>query len=411
MVCLLGVAFLFRVIWAAYSDWQPLPGDDAYRYDFAARALAEGKGYIHINGAPTAFWPPGYPLLLAAVYRLFGASVVTAQLLNIVLGTATVGLVYAVGRRTLGATAGLVGAGIVAGFPSLVFFTAVTMSEVAFTFFVLLAVYLLLRDAQEHTGPRMWFLIGTGLVIGYAALVRGQALLLPLVFVPFWLRAGFDRRQVFDKLVALALGIGLIIAPWTIRNAVALDAPVLLATNAGVDFWIGHNEKASGRGQRADEIVFARPELTTVEREVWANAEGFRRGLRYALTHPVEEVSLLFKKLFWLYYNDEEGLAWNESHGGQPWLGDLWREGLRSLSNVYYFAVLGFVALGAPLWWSLRDPGRVLLLSLIGYWTLVHLVFFGDPRFHVPILPVFALLAALPWVALWRARPDDPLRP
>jgi hypothetical protein len=285
------------------------------------------------------------------------------------------------------------------------------MSEVTFIFFVLLAVYLLLRDAQEHAGPRVWFLIGTGLVIGYAALVRGQALLLPLVFVPFWLCAGFDRRQVFDKLVALALGIGLIIAPWTVRNAVALDAPVLLATNAGVDFWIGHHEGASGRGQKADEIVFARPELTTVEREVWSNAEGFRRGLRYALTHPLEEVSLLFKKLFWLYYNDEEGLAWNESHGGQPFLGDVWREGLRSLSNVYYFAVLGFVALGAPLWWSLRDPGRVLLLSLIAYWTLVHLVFFGDPRFHVPILPVFALLAALPWVALWRQRQDDALHP
>ncbi len=403
LLAVLALAFVFRLTWVVFSDWQPTPDDDAFRYDFTARSLVDGLGYLHLNGAPTAFWPPGYPLVLAAAYRVFGDNVGVGQLLNVVLGTATVGLVYLIGRRALGPRPALVGASIVAAFPSLVFFTAVTLSEVVFTFLALLGVYLVLIEAQSPSrGLRL--LLAAGLVLGFASLVRGQALLLPIVLIPFWLRSGVDWSRIADKLVALALGIGLIVAPWSIRNAVVMDAPVLISTNAGVDFWMGHHEGANGGLQNANELVFSYPELDTVEREVRVNAEGFRRGLKYAVTHPADEFVLTFKKLFWLYQNDEEGLKWNEGHGGQPFLGDNLREGLRSLSNVYYFAVLGFLALGVPLWFSLRDPGRLLLISLIAYWTLVHLAFFGDPRFHAPIMPLVALLAALPWVALWSGR-------
>lgn len=406
LVLILALAFTFRLVWVGFSQWQPTFDDDAFRYDFIARSLSEGDGYIHLNGAPTAFWPPGYPLLLAATYRVFGASVGVAQLLNVVLGTATVGLVYLIGRRALGSQPALVGASIVAAFPSLVFFTAVTISEVTFTFLALLAVYLLLLEASAERGRDLRLLLAAGLVLGLASLVRGQALLLPIVLVPFWLRSGIGWPGVADRMVALALGIGLIVAPWSIRNVIELEAPVLISTNAGVDFWIGHHEDAPGDfgATGGDALVFSYPELTTVQREVRVNAEGFRRGLKYAVTHPVDELVLPFKKLFFLYYNDEEGLKWNEGHGGQLFLSDQLRQSLLTLSNVYYFAVLGFLVLGVPLWFSLRDPGRLLLVSLIAYWTVVHVAFFGDPRFHAPIMPVVALLAALPWVALWSGR-------
>ncbi len=414
LVLILGFAFALRLIWVAFSDWQPTPGDDAYRYDFAARALAAGRGYVHLDGTPTAFWPPGYPLLLAAAYRVIGETVTVAQMLNVALGTATVGLVYLIGRRTLGERPALMGAGIVACFPSLIFFTAVTLSETAFTFLALLGVYLPLFEASSgpqegpstRSGRSLGLLLASGLILGFASLVRGQALLLPIILIPFWLRSGISWLRIADKLVALALGIGLIVAPWTIRNAIELDAPVLISTNAGVDFWMGHNEAASGSPAptSGDALVFSHPELTTVEREVRINSEGFRKGLTYAVTHPAREMVLPFKKLFWLYYNDEEGLKWNEGHGGQPFLNDGLREGLLTLSNVYYFSVLSLALLGIPLWFSLRQPGRVLIISLIGYWTLVHLVFFGDPRFHAPIMPLAALLAGLSWAALWSGR-------
>jgi 4-amino-4-deoxy-L-arabinose transferase-like glycosyltransferase len=400
----MGGALVLRLIWIAYSGWQPLPDDDAYRYDFTARALAAGQGYIHLNGLPTAFWPPGYPFLLAFAYKLFGAGVTTAQLLNVLLGTATVGLVYLIGRRTVGERAALVASAIVAAFPSLIFYTAVTLSETTFTFLILLSVYLLMREADpERTdagGRNLRLLFISGLVIGFATLVRGQAFLLPLVLVPFWLRAGFVRPEITDKLVALALAIGLVVAPWTIRNAAEMGAPVLISTNAGVDFWIGHHDGATGRGQMADELFAGRPGLDSTEREVAVNADGFREGVGFVLTHPLDEAVLPVKKLFWLYSHDAEALLWNEAHGGQPFLSNAEEFFLLGAANGYYYIVMGFFLLGAARWFSWREPGRLLLISLVAYWTLVHVVFFGDPRFHAPIMPVIALLAAMPVAAL-----------
>ena len=406
LAILVTLGFALRLAWVAFTDWQPLPDDDAYRYDFAARALLAGEGYVHLDGYPTAFWPPGYPLLLATAYRFFGESVAVAQFMNVLLGTGAVVLTYLIGRRTLGPAPAIVGAGIVAMFPSLIFFTGVTLSEITFTFLALLGIYLLILEAQQGKERDLRLLIGAGLILGLATLTRGQALLLPLVMVPFWLRTGLTRPFVIERLVAIALGIGLIVAPWTIRNAAELNATVFISTNAGVDFWIGHHEGANGSGGRTggQEIVFTHPELGSVEREVRVNSDGFRKGLSYALTHPREELLLPFQKVFWLYYNDEEGLKWNDGHRAQSFMSSATRQGLLALSNIYYFAMLGLVALGVRLWFSTKDAGKVLLVSLVAYWTLMHMAFFGDPRFHAPIMPVAALLAAPALVALWAGR-------
>jgi len=405
LAVIIAAAFLLRLTWILVSEWQPLPDDDAFRYDFAARALADGRGYIHLNGEPTAFWPPGYPLLLALVYTIFGQHVIVAQLLNVAMGTATVVLVFLIGRRTLDERAAFIGAAIVAGFPSLIFFTGVTLSEVAFTFFALLGIYLVVLETQSRQNDT-FLLVTAGLVLGLATLTRGQALLLPVVVIPFWLASGIDRRGVARRIAVLALGIGLIVAPWTVRNAIELGEPVIISTNAGVNFWIGHHEGASGNfgATGGDELVFRYPELNSTEREVRVNRDGFREGLQFAVTHPVEELALPLQKLFWLYYNDEEGLRWNDGHGAFVFLNNNVREGLLALSNVYYFAVLSFVVLGVRLWLTLRDPGRALLISLVAYWTLVHLVFFANPRFHAPIMPLAALLAAPALLSLWAGR-------
>jgi 4-amino-4-deoxy-L-arabinose transferase-like glycosyltransferase len=394
------LAFIARLAWALATRWQPQPDDDAYRYDFAARALADGLGYVHLTGDPTAFWPPGYSLVLSALYVVFGQHVIAAQLLNVVLGTAAVVLVYLLSRRFADHWPSLAAASIVALWPSLIFYTGVTLSETAFMFLALLGVYLLIAATQRE-GARASYplLFAGGLVIGFAALVRGQALLLPAVLVPFWLVIGCRWKSIALQTCVVAAGMALIITPWVVRNWIELNSPVLISTNAGVDFWIGHHENATGdfgpTGGNA--LVFSHPEMDPIVREVNANAEGFREGLQYAVTHPFQELALPFKKLFWLYYSDDEALKWNEGHGGQPFLASPVREGLSALSNVYYFAVLGLIVIGFQRWFSVRDPARVLLLSLVVYWTAVHLVFIGDPRFHAPLLPFFGILVGLAW--------------
>lgn len=390
-----ALALALRLAWIAYSDWRPLPDDDAFRYDWFARKLAEGAGFVHLNGKPTAFWPPGYALLLAPLYRLFGPDALWGQLLNAVLGAATVAFTYAITRRAFGERAGVVAAAIVAAFPSLILFAGVTLSETAFTCFALLALWLLAVEGAAGP-PKLALLAITGMTIGFATLVRGQALLFPLVALPFWFAASRDLRASATRLAIVGTFTIAAVAPWTIWNAIRMNAFVPISTNAGVDLWIGHHDGASGRGQMADALVYSRPDLDSVAGEVAVNAEGFREAIRFALDQPLTELQLLPRKLYYLYYHDEEGLRWNDGHGGQPWMDPALWNALRWTSNAYYYAVLGLFALGvAMVRRRLLAPVPVLVVSFIGYWTIVHLVFFGDPRFHAPAMPLFAALAGV----------------
>jgi 4-amino-4-deoxy-L-arabinose transferase-like glycosyltransferase len=390
------LALALRLAWIAATDFQPTLNDDAGRYWFLGQSLAAGRGFVNPNGATTLFWPPGYPFLLAALDKLwpaglFGAhELVLARCANAALGGAGVLLVYGIGLRAFDRRTALLGALITACFPSLVFFAGVTLSETAFTTLLLLAVWLLL-ESEARDDRRM--LVAAGIVIGAAALVRGQALLLPVVAIPYWWR-GWGLRTALTRAAATLALTMLVVAPWTIRNAVRAHAFVPIATNSGADFYIGHSAAADGRGRIVADLVFQYADLPPAEAEARMNQDGFRRGLRYAATHPLAELKLSARKLFWLYYADHEAVRWIDGHGERFVLARCVLVGLLAFSDLYYWAVLAVALAGIRHWCSWRDPARLLLLSVCVYWTLVHVAFFGDPRFHAPILPIVALWAA-----------------
>ena len=68
------VALAARLAWIA--SVHPAQGvfDDTGYYDFFAKTLAGGGDFRMPWGTPTAFWPPGYPAVLAIAYRVFGSS-------------------------------------------------------------------------------------------------------------------------------------------------------------------------------------------------------------------------------------------------------------------------------------------------------------------------------------------------
>jgi hypothetical protein len=60
------------------------PSSDAAWYFSRAAMLADGRGYLGDHGAPTAYWPPGWPLALSVLFRLTGPAI-WAGLVNLVL--------------------------------------------------------------------------------------------------------------------------------------------------------------------------------------------------------------------------------------------------------------------------------------------------------------------------------------
>ena len=76
---------------------------DQYSYYYYGREIAEGRGYVSFTtGLPTAYYPVGYPAILAVLFWFVAHTpfpddyLLAAQLLNVVVSTATIVFAYVI---------------------------------------------------------------------------------------------------------------------------------------------------------------------------------------------------------------------------------------------------------------------------------------------------------------------------
>jgi hypothetical protein len=238
------------------------------------------------------------------------------------------------------------------------------------------------------------------------------AVLLP-AFALYWYVLG-ARRQLAVLSAAPALLAAVAIGAWTVRNINVMDEPVLLSANFGYNLRIGHNEDAIGRFDFLPEFWPPGEEgQLTRDREIAFNRDGARRAIRFAITHPVDEVRLSALKVYWLYRADIDSWIWIESFFATPFPSiELRWAMVRTISATYYafmcVAILGLALMArdrnAP---AAHERARAALVAAVTVlWTAVHIVFFGETRFHVPLYPLLCPVAAAAiwWTAdNWRA--------
>lgn len=251
-VALFGLALrLAAVLW---GHGRFPPAEDGHFYHVVAGRIADGHGYTWLwpDGAVTyaAHYPVGYPALIGGLYAIFGQHAALAMAFNAVLGAAAVWAVHRCAARVASRGAALLAALLAALHPTLVFYTPALMTEGVSSALVALAMLLVL-DARAQAGPKRWRrLIGLGLLLGVATLIRPQLLLLAPVFgawvVP--LRAG-ERRSWVMSGAAGALTAALAIAvclPWTMRNCARMERCVFVSANGGWNLLIGAGPGATG---------------------------------------------------------------------------------------------------------------------------------------------------------------------
>jgi len=409
VTALVVMALGARLVWSAWTAPVPPPLTDPQYYNAAALSLTREQGYrvafddsgFQPGGDPTAFWPPGYPAYLGGFYELFGEGAGVARTANAIAGALTVVPVYLAGRRLFGESAALAGAGIAALLPSLVFWTPVLFSETFFTLLFVSAAALFLHAVGPGRSPAMGAAVAGGLVVGTAALVRGPALvLLPLAFT-WWLATGARPRQAAALFAAAVVATAAVLAPWALRNARVMDSPIVLSANFGYNLRIGHAPYSTGRYLAPQDLWDEQPGITFQEREVLFNDLGTRRAIDYAGGNPGREVELSARKVVALWRPDSDVLVWVSSHGRTPLPARAW-EPLRLLLDTTYLALLALSAGALAAFRQLRSS-LVFPVLLVLLWTAAHVVFFGEPRYHLPVLAFLAPMAG--WTLLWLARP------
>jgi 4-amino-4-deoxy-L-arabinose transferase-like glycosyltransferase len=393
-------------------------------YDLAALTLLDGRVLTSPEGVATAFWPPGYPALLATAYAVFGASIRTAQGLNVALACLTCWFTHALALRVCresghAQVCALGAAAIVAIFPGYVFFAPLTLSENAFIP-LLCGLLLLFVRFQDSTSARPFpHWCGFGALLGVAMLTRGAASLFFAVPIAFWWFETRSARTVGIRAAALALGVAVVVLPWTTRNVLTMGSPVIVSTSVGMALTYAHSPVADGSESLRmvsyrRNLLEALQSLPNPQREVREMQLGVQAALRYALSHPLRELSLIPRRLFFLFQHDHAGLDWAIPQGapvaGAAGMisGSIDRV-LGAIASVFFWVVCGLAMVGG--WARRRDTGVQILIVTVGYFVVLHgVLFVGNPRYHAPLYPVLAVLAAIGCSTLFQLRSTESTR-
>jgi 4-amino-4-deoxy-L-arabinose transferase-like glycosyltransferase len=396
VIVALGVAI--RVVHTLLvAPWPPLFFNDEAYYRTLARLVAHGVGFVrpaewfadHAT-LPTAERPPLYPLLLAGLDKLGGTSPDAQRLLGALTGAGAIVAVGLLARRLTGPRAGLLAAAMAALYPTLIAADGALMTE---SVYGLLASLMLLAAYRLLDAPGFRRAVVLGALGALAALARGEALLLlPLLLLPLLRRPGGVRAAG-----AACLAFVVVLAPWTVRNLVAFDRPVLVATTAG-ETLAGANCDPAYYGEGV-----GRWEVTCVHfsgrgNEAVELEKAGRGGLRYALDHAGRLPVVMLVRL---------GRTWGAY---EPFQRPEGRAGwVTRVGVVVYFLLVPLAAYGLLVLRRRGVPAWIVAAPLLTV-TVTTLLAYGNPRFRHPAELVLVVLAAVALDAVWRRATVRPAR-
>lgn len=188
--------------------------DDAM-YVVLGKSIASGHGYRYLNlpGAPVAtHYPPGYPLLLAVLWRVapaFPANVLLFKIANVAFGALTALGTYAFAHRVMRLPRGVAAAGAIVGTVSLpaLYLGSMVLSEPMFVALLMPLLSIAERGMETPRSTRRAVVLGAAL--GALALVRSIGILA----VPSVCLVMIRRRRLREAL-CLAIASAIVLAPW-----------------------------------------------------------------------------------------------------------------------------------------------------------------------------------------------------
>ena len=380
-------AILPRIAYVNDSAEAPV-FSDMQDYLQTAANFAQGNGVI-TDGSQRAYRAPVYPILMGFCLKGVAPSILSLRYLQAFLGAISCGLLFYLAnllgeqlmpnrprnchallfRYVFPFLVGL----IFAFYDSHIFFTGVLMTETLFTF-LLIAWLIVLVALFRH--PHVALVALAGAFLGVLALTRpGSIFYLPVLLTVLWLCSASRRQRWFWANIAMVSVVATIL-PWTIRNALVLDAFIPLTTNGGVNFYVGHNEYFGYSSAKKKEI-----RDRTAFGEVEESKYFFDLGLKFIREHPFRDINNTFVKLLHVYTTRYKPFPWTYGRKfSSPFPTVGWSMPLLSLG------LIGLVVC------SFRSKSFAGVIGgTIALHTATCMLFFGRTRFRVPLEPLLIL--------------------
>lgn len=366
-VCLVFLAALIlRLVFVIPS--LEIPVSDAAAYDNLGLSISQGKGYINNDGSPHSFRPPFYPAFLAVMYKLFGHSYQAVRIAQSLLGAVTCVSIFFIGKKAYGSVVGILAASISVFYLPFIKSAELLLTELLFTFILGLIIFYLFRI---RFAVKTLDCVIAGILLGLSALTRSMMLIFPLLMIPLFVSS---KRTFNKKYFIILLSFFVTLLPWIIRNYIVYDAFIPVSTQGGITFYSSYCPPGGVFGKLAtleDPIII---EASRIKSAVLQNDFLIKKTIDFILNNPQKVLLLEIEKVLYLW----APFDW-EIVGGR-WV------------NIVYILILPFFAIGALTALKNLEKNYLILMPII-YVQITSLIFYGSPRFRLPIEPYIFILS------------------
>jgi hypothetical protein len=426
------LAFVLRLVPVLLTRSLGIGLDDMFQYDMLARSLSAGNGfrwyayedlqmleaYVDFDlssvaydperGVPTSFRAPLYPSFLALIYLFTGTGAgrfFAVRLVQAGLGALLAPLTYQIAQRfsSESAPAPHIAAWIVACYPLLLLYPLGLATENLFFLLLLASFLFLLKIHPTHSHSlqssslqssnlysSIFYPFLSGLFLALTILTRS-------VFLPFaglavlWTWFVLQQKR---SAVIVALTMLVVIAPWIVRNSLLHEKITGVESSMGYNLYLGYHPEGDGSfvfGPSLDLI----PILDDIQRDQL----GTQKALEFIRAEPERFLPLALNRLGFFFGLEKRVLVYFYSNNLLGYIPTLPLLAIAAVILLPFVLVSTSAMLGLSL--TRGNPGAFLLYLLLSSYLLPHILILSEDRFHLALVPFFAILAAQAWAGGW----------
>ncbi len=386
-----ALAVTLRLAWVLLVPTRPV-GDFAMYLESAAHLVEFGAF------DPEFVYMPGYVALVAAVQWL-GGGLLAIKLLGVGFAGLAAAAIWGIAARLFDRRAAIVATLLYAVWPAGIAVSSVTGTDMPAAALIAGAVWCLVRwgPGRPLVAAGMF-----GLVIGLAAFMRAVAIPLAALSAGYWIACRAAPRAVVAR-TALAVGVAVAaLSPWAIRNHLRYGELFLTDSHGGHTALVGSNPSSDGVYTRSLNLMFQRATGYRILAEPhrasdraayalareWAGFEPlYSFGLMAARADRLltRERGLLYWPVFRQGVLEPREAAWFVRH----------RAALEGVVDAFWFALIAAAGAGAASHAVRRRYTAVLsLLPFQAALAGIYILFFAEPRYHLPVAVLAFPLAA-----------------
>lgn len=376
-------------------------------------------------GKEVFFRAPLYPYFLALLIWAFNADFFAIRVLQAVLGSLTAVAIHLLGFKLAGRRNGMLSGLLCASYGTLIYFDGEFLTEVLYLPLLFWSLLCLLLAYEKGKIP-LWLV--SGLLFGLSAITRPNN----LVCVPFLLGCLLWEKRNKKQLKSIVLWLtafALPVTAVTVRNGIVGGEYVLIASQGGINFYIGNNPEADGKtainpvrfdtsgspSLYQDSVAFssrmyAQKMMGRKLTEGEVSSYWYTQAFSYIKHFPLQWAKLMLKKIYF-FVNGYEIPSNREIYRVREWASVLRFTMVKEPFAFPYGLIFPLAMVGTVIaWGTIKEKNislttnRLLTLYIISYSTTV-IGFFVTARHRIPVVPAllpyasFSLLSGVSAIA------------